>query len=66
MNGGTKFLLILALYSMLLFVTAVLFVILYFRVFPEQFLLAFPAAAGFGLITGLLSYLPLKFILEKK
>jgi hypothetical protein len=48
------------------FVCSALFVILFFRLFPNKFLILFPATLVIGMVFGLLFYLPIKNFLEKQ
>jgi hypothetical protein len=48
------------------FVISALFVILFFRLFPNKIFILFPAALVLGMVFGLLFYLPMKSFLEKQ
>jgi hypothetical protein len=48
------------------FVLSALFVILFFRLFPNKIFILFPAALVMGMVFGLLFYLPIKNFLEKQ
>jgi hypothetical protein len=66
MKTNQKFLLILLIQTGLSFLAAALFVILYFRIWPNHMILLFPSVFGFGLFFGLLCYLPFKYFVEKR
>jgi hypothetical protein len=66
MKASQKLLLVLIIQTGLSFLMAALFVILYFRILPNHMVLLFPSVFGFGLVFGLLCYLPFKYFVEKK
>lgn len=65
MKQQTRLLLIIVTLSAFLFLSAVFFVILFFRIFPDRFTLVFPSALVFGGLLGLLVYLPARYFIEK-
>ncbi len=65
MKTGKRLLIILLIQTGLSFVIAALFVIFYFRIFPQKMELVFPGSLALGIIFGLLFYLPIKYFLEK-
>jgi hypothetical protein len=45
---------------------ATLFVIFFFRLYPDRILTLFPVSCLLGMVVGALLYLPIKSMLEKK
>jgi hypothetical protein len=66
MNANQKLMLVLILSSVISFVFAALFVIFYFRIYPNKMLMLFPVLIAVGLGFGLLYYPAVKSFLEKK
>lgn len=66
MKANQKLLMVLILSNVVSFVFAALFVIFYFRIYPNKMLLLFPVLIVAGVIFGLLLYPTAKGILEKK
>ncbi len=66
MNTKQKLFLSLAFTSVASFLFASLFVILYFRIFPNRVIWLFPAALVAGVIVGILYYPAVRAFLDKK
>lgn len=66
MKVGNKLLLAVIMLCSASFLLASLFVILFFRIYPNKFLFLFPAVLILGVVVGLLSYLPIKTFIEKE
>lgn len=66
MKTGKRLILVLVVQNGLAFAFCALFITLYFRIYPNQTFLVYPAAVIFGLLFGLISYLPFKLFAEKK
>ena len=56
---------ILIVQTMITCILTALFVILFYRIYPNKFLLLFPSAIALSLLISLLSYLPFKSFIEK-
>lgn len=65
MNKSKKLLMFLG-YSLILSVVTALLVILFFRIFPERTGMVYFIVPLFGIIFGLLCYLPYRHLLEEQ
>ena len=65
MKVGRRMLFVLILYTAIISVISALFVILYFRVFPNKPTLVYPSIFLFGLLVGLISFIPFRSLVEK-
>ncbi len=63
---GNRLFFIMMVENGISFLLAALFVILFFRIYPDRMATLFPAVFILGLIVGILFYLPVKSLLEKK
>ncbi len=63
---GKRLFFILMIQTGISFLIATLFVILFFRIYPDKMLTLFPLSFVLGMILGIISYLPVKSLLEKK
>ena len=66
MNPNHKLLLVLIVSNALSFVFAALFVIFYFRIYPNHMMLVFPVVLAIGALFGVIYYPTVKSFLEKK
>lgn len=57
--------LVLIVQTGLSFLVSALFVILFFRIYPQKMFLIFPISFVLGILVGILSYLPFKSLVEK-
>ncbi|GEM_PF-1754276 len=63
---GKRLLFILMIENGAAFLLASLFVIFFFRLYPDRILTLYPAVFILGIIVGALVYLPIKSLMEKK
>lgn len=66
MNANQKLFLALIISNAVSFVFAALFVIFYFRIYPNQMMLVFPIVFVIGAVFGIIYYPSVKGFLEKK
>jgi uncharacterized membrane protein (DUF106 family) len=65
MKANIRLFLAIILQTGVSFIIAALFVIFYFRIYPNLFSFVFPAAFILGILVGALFYIPTKYFLEK-